>query len=552
MQRRSLMTVVLCVMAGLLVPIFGGVASAVLPDVVAAGKIVFQRKAAAASVSEIWVMNADGSNQVQLTSNSVDDITPAWSPDGTQIAFASTRAEPSGNDGNADMDIYVMNADGTGVTLLTNDHTNSVPQGDRFPTWSPDGTQIAWMRFIPGENMDLFAMSSSGVTVTDNGACDCGSIPIRITSRLGEESSPDWEPGDDGDEIVYHRKQNDGTDQDCPDSPGNMFCWDIYRVVVDNGQTPVQLTNTLDAYDGTATWSPDAQEITFRRASSTMNNEVFVFDRDGGSEIRITFATYADNTPDWAPDGTRIAFSSNRAASGSSSDFDIWGMYADGSGQRQLTSGTDDDREPDWQPLMCTVIGTASGETLNGTTGDDVICGLGGNDTLNGSDGNDILIGGSDNDTYNGGNGNDYFDEEAATSGADIFNGNAGTDTLSYALRTNAVTVKQNGSADDGETGEGDSVKSDIEVAVGGTGGDTMNGDTNVNTYYGTGGNDSQSGFGANDVLDPGGGADTVNGGNDNDTINAVDGTGGNDSLDGASGTDSCTADAGDTLSNCP
>jgi WD40 repeat protein len=81
--------------------------------------------------SQIYVMNADGSDQVPLTQGSAFKVRPAWSPDGSQIAFESVE------DRNAD--VYVMRADGGGVTRLTDD-----PAGDYDPVWSPDGEFVAF------------------------------------------------------------------------------------------------------------------------------------------------------------------------------------------------------------------------------------------------------------------------------------------------------------------------------------------------------------------------------------------------------------------------
>src|SRR5262252_179734 len=92
------------------------------------------RVAYASNVSgnyEIYLVNGDGTDPVQLTSNGADDLDPTFSPDGRKIAFITNR------DGN--FEIYVMNADGSTQTRLTNTAGNEYD-----PSWSPGGTKIAF------------------------------------------------------------------------------------------------------------------------------------------------------------------------------------------------------------------------------------------------------------------------------------------------------------------------------------------------------------------------------------------------------------------------
>ena len=102
---------------------------------------------------EIYVMDSDGSDQRRLTVNQAHDGFPAWSPDGTQVAFMSQR------DGN--YEIYTMSADGTNQQRLTDN-----PAADSDPAWSPDGSLIVYTRYNPAEfseeNGHLWIMDSNG------------------------------------------------------------------------------------------------------------------------------------------------------------------------------------------------------------------------------------------------------------------------------------------------------------------------------------------------------------------------------------------------------
>ena len=106
---------------------------------------------------EIWVMNADGSGQIQLTFNAEEERAPAWSPDGTRIAY-SCRKGPLTAQGIPTFRICVMNADGTGQTQLT---FGLAPVSDLGPHWSPDGTQMVFVRPVAGQQQ-IFVMNADG------------------------------------------------------------------------------------------------------------------------------------------------------------------------------------------------------------------------------------------------------------------------------------------------------------------------------------------------------------------------------------------------------
>jgi len=115
---------------------------------------------------EVYVMNADGSGQTDLTNNQAKDGVSSWSPDGKKLVFSSNR---DNND-----EIYVMNSDGSGQTNLTNSSAM-----DGFPTWSPDGLKLAYASGRDG-NMEIYMMNADG------------SNQVRLTYNTAEDSYPSW------------------------------------------------------------------------------------------------------------------------------------------------------------------------------------------------------------------------------------------------------------------------------------------------------------------------------------------------------------------------
>jgi len=126
------------------------------------------------------VMNADGSNQIQLTNSLVEDVSPTWSPDGSKIAFASKR-------NNNGWDIYVMNADGTAQKRLTENisqerkHNSDFTWDNSNPAWSPDGRWIAFSSTRDGD-AEIYKMTPSGSNLRN------------MTEHVGRDWKPTWSP----------------------------------------------------------------------------------------------------------------------------------------------------------------------------------------------------------------------------------------------------------------------------------------------------------------------------------------------------------------------
>ena len=177
------------------------------------------------------------------------------------------------------------------------------------------------------------------------------------------------------------------------------------------------------------------------------------------------------------------------------------------------------------------VRGGGGNDTITGSNNADTLSGGGGNDTLDGLLGNDVLNGEAGNDTF--------LESGTVPSGADVFNGGPGVDTVSYASRTAAVTIRMdNALADDGESGEGDKIASDVENATTGSGNDSITGSSAANTLDGGSGNDTISGGAGDDSIVGGLGTDTLDGGSGNDTFKEGSANSGADTITGGAGRD--------------
>ena len=270
------------------------------------GKIVFSSDRD--GNNEIYVMDADGSGQTRLTNNSFSDSDPAWSPDRTKIVFRSDR---DGND-----EIYVMNADGSSQIRLTNNSAD-----DRVPHWSPDGTQIVFESEQDGNN-EIYVMNADG------------SAQINLTNNPANDSDPTWSP--DGTKIAFASIRN-GDSQ-------------LYVMNADgSGQT--QLTSSDLFLMLEPDWSPDGTRIVFTHffinIIGNLTNDIYVVNADGSGLTNLTSTDFANElNPAWSPDSSQIVFAGSPTVSFGIEDIHI--MNSDGSDKTPLTDNAENNIAPDW------------------------------------------------------------------------------------------------------------------------------------------------------------------------------------------------------------
>ena len=290
---------------------------------------------------------------------------PAWSPDGSLIAFVQDRFK-----------LVIARANGLRVGVVESDY----PLSD--PAWSPDGSRI-----VAAQEIGRRFRSDLALADVSRGGF------IRLTRTADDDTEPTWSP--DGRWITFV--------SDRAPEPGAGDT-EVYHLRP-NGRELRRIT-TNDYDDRSPEWSPDGTRIAFvsGREPGRFSSELWTMGPFGALESRVQATaqpewwglhTWSDGSPAWSPDGRWLAYVTTERWGWD----DIFIVEVDSGAKFDLTpEASSFDLEPAWQPV-CHIAGREIGDVLRGGTFDDLMCGFDSRDTLVGGPGRDRLFGGFDNDT---------------------------------------------------------------------------------------------------------------------------------------------------------
>ena len=384
-------------------------------------------------------MNPDGTGSRALTTTGGAEMEPAWSPDGTRIAFVSNTFALEGETTDpllSDPEIWVMNADGSGSRPLTE---NAFPETD--PAWSPDGTTIAFessRRPEPFLDTDdnIYAMDADGTNQRNLTASICSG---GTCSYQGHDNDPAWSP--DGEKIAYVHAGETGS------AGGRADIWtmdpDGTNRTPLTGTKDVFDFMPAWSPDGTkiayVRYEPDLDPAT------TENDNIAVMNADGTGQREIDNDTADDGNPDWQPipvctqrvnaaNDALIGTAGKDVLCGDSRNNTINGaggndiVLAQG-GNDRLTGALGNDTLNGGPGTDTALYSGTTAVRANLTTefatgvGSDVLLGI---ENLSGSSAGDRLIGNDGRNVLSGLGGNDILDARDGISGNDKVDGGTG------------------------------------------------------------------------------------------------------------------------------
>ena len=318
--------------------------------------------------SEIYVMNSDGSSQQNLTNNpTANEEKPAWSPDGSKIAFVSYKDE--GGD-----KLYVIDSDGHNLRDLTKELGRMGGAAVWGHSWSPDGRKIAFGFGVAPENVEKYLIDADGKNLkklTDN----------LLDERLGPVWSPDGRymvfgsfgaSADDGMFIIdiignktqrltrsYAERRFPGDDPFSWSVDGTKVYFisgneyndsDIYSIDINNHNLE-NITKTHDTYESLASLLPNGRNIVFclrKDLSENNKQDICVMDTNGNNLLNLTNSSIYNSHPKWSSDGKWIVFVSSLTSRGGNKN--IYLINFEKNTQIRLTNNSVSDFDPVWSP----------------------------------------------------------------------------------------------------------------------------------------------------------------------------------------------------------
>ena len=249
---------------------------------------------------EIYVMDLDGQNLTAITRDRSTALSPAWSPDGTQLAYVSyVEGQPK---------IFIANVFSGARRAVA-----GYPGINITPAWHPAGGRLAVTLSKDG-NPDIFLMDAQG------------SLLKALVSGWAIDVSPSWSP--DGSKIAYVSNES-----------GNPH---IYVLDLAGGNKR-RLTYE-GKYNTSPAWSPKGDWIAFSSMNGGRHN-IFIVRPDGSGLRALTHGEGDNESPTWSPDGRLVAFSSTREGASA-----IWAAVVNGEGIRRLTRLGGAQSQPSWSP----------------------------------------------------------------------------------------------------------------------------------------------------------------------------------------------------------
>jgi TolB protein len=270
----------------------------------------------------------------------LENTYPAWSPDGSRIVFESTRDGP-------DADIFVMQADGSGVVQFTRNDAY-----DGTPVWTPDGQFVLFASERDG-NEEVYRMRADGSEQTN------------LSRHPGADGHP--RVSADGRIVYFNSNRSSDPATFALGTMDRQHNHEIYTMTL--AGSDVRRVTDLDDWDTYPAPSPDGSQLLWRRIAPTggksesgRNSEVFWMNLATGEQRNVTDDQAYDGWPAWSPDGRRIVFASNRANAAFEA-FDIYVANADGSSPVRVTFGDGVEGRGSWtkpsfsadgQRILCT------------------------------------------------------------------------------------------------------------------------------------------------------------------------------------------------------